>query len=144
MGVSHEEVLRKTRHLLSRLSFMWQQDQQVMSAELDSILAALVDAPEELPRVRGALRDGMAERARRGGAEVNAADFFRDHQLESLPLYDWASYRERAQDILVSDLQAIGYDPEQDVRAHAARDMVARWANTVRDRSHIGRRQCDN
>jgi hypothetical protein len=121
-----ELTRRKLWHLLSRLNFIGAWAFQRMETEVDSLLLALVDHPEQVPEKRNALMTSLA-RAAVQGADVATDKLMEEHGLNVTPLTDWVKLREAARRILSRDLELRQYEEVHDVRAAAAEPLLHEW-----------------
>ena len=122
-----ELTRRKLWHLLGRLNFVGGHTFQRIQTEVDSLLLALVDHPEEVREKRDALITWLAHRAAEGDAAVVTDDLLRQHNLDVTSLTDWAALRARARQILQRDLELRQYREAYDVRADAAASLWHSW-----------------
>ncbi len=100
-----------------------------LQSELDSLLLALVDHPEQVTAKRDALLEWLADHAARGDASVRAADLLQQHGLYVTPLTDWAALRTASQRQLNRQLNLRQYQSHHDVRSATAAQIAEEWAN---------------
>ncbi|MCH7727797.1 MAG: hypothetical protein IH991_15150, partial [Planctomycetes bacterium] len=90
-----------------------------------------VDHHEEIPRIRDAMAFDLARRATDGGAEIEASGFFRDHNLDAVPLSDWSRLRSGAAQQVDTYLALRAYDADLDVRSSRAVTALDDWPKTT-------------
>jgi len=121
-----ELTRRKLWHLLGRLNFIGACDFHGLETEVDSLLLALVDHPEQVPEKRNALMTWLAREAVQG-ADVATDELLEKHGVNVTPLTDWVTLREKARRILSRDLELREYEEVHDVRAAAAEPLLNGW-----------------
>jgi hypothetical protein len=130
-AVSDDERVELTRkklwHLLGRLNFMGGRTYQRIRIEVDSLLLALVDRPEQVREKRDALMAWLAGHAARGDTVVTSDELLREHGLDVTPLTDWGALRQRAQALLRRELEMREYREANDVRAGTASSLWESW-----------------
>lgn len=122
-----ELTRKKLWHLLGRLNFVGGRTYQRVQVEVDSLLLALVDHPEQVREKRNALMARLAEHAARGDTVVTSDELLREHGLDVTPLTDWGALRQRAQAHLQRELQVRQYRETDDVRAGIASSLWESW-----------------
>jgi hypothetical protein len=130
-AVPNDERVELTReklwHLLGRLNFMGGRTYQRVAVEVDSLLLALVDHPEQVREKRDALMASLAGHAARGDIVVTSDELLREHGLDVTPLTDWGALRDRARALLRRELEMRQYREANDVRAGTALSLWESW-----------------
>lgn len=130
-AVPDDEDVQLTRtkvwHLLGRFNFVGGRTYQRVQAEVDSLLLALVDHPEQVCEKRDALLARLAGYAARGDAVVRSDELLREHGLDVTPLTNWVELRGRAQLLLRRELKMREYKEAEDVRADTASVLCESW-----------------
>jgi len=81
-----ELTRKKLWHLLGRLNFVGSRTYQHVQVEVDSLLLALVDHPEQVHEKRDALMAWLARHAAQGDTVVTSDELLRQHGLDVTPL----------------------------------------------------------
>jgi hypothetical protein len=122
-----ELTRRKLWHLLGRFNFVGGHTYERVRVEVDSLLLALVDHPEQVREKRDALMARLAAHAARGDTVVTSDELLREHGLDVTPLTDWGALRRRAQALLRRELEMRQYCEANDVRAGTASSLWESW-----------------
>ena len=122
-----ELTRKKLWHLLGRLNFVGGRTYRCVRSEVDTLLLALVDHPEQVREKRDALMAWLAAHAARGDTVVTSDELLREHGLDVTPLTHWGALRQRAQVLLRRELEMRGYREANDVRASTASSLWESW-----------------
>lgn len=122
-----ELTRKKLWHLLGRLNFVGSRTYQHVQVEVDSLLLALVDHPEQVHEKRDALMAWLARHAAQGDTVVTSDELLRQHGLDVTPLTKWSALRQRAQTLLQRELEMRQYREANDVRAGTASSLWESW-----------------
>lgn len=122
-----ELTRKKMWHLLGRFKFVGGRTYQRVRGEVDSLLLALVDHPEQVREKRDALMAWLAGHATQGDVLVTSNKLLREHGLDVTPLTDWSALRQRAQALLRRELEMRQYCEAHDVRAGTASSLWESW-----------------
>lgn len=125
---SEEQTQRKAWSLLSRFCFIGGQSLTHLRAEIDSLLLALVDYPEQVDEKRRALLQWLAEHAAQGDVIVKGDDLLQQHGLQVTPLTAWAALRAASQRLLRRRLELCQYQSHHDVRLATTAQLAQEWS----------------
>ena len=126
-----EAVRRNVWYLLANFTFVGGQTERYLRKEVDSLLLALVGFDTEVATKRDAMLTGLARRAKQGSADVVTTEFLAEYGLDSVPLTDWLTLRDRGRKHLEGELMRRGYDPNEDVREELADEVIAQWTDDI-------------
>ena len=106
----------KLWHLLARFEFVPDQSASEIQSKIDRLLMEMVPTNTGVKEKRDALLLDMARRAAQGNAIISAEEFFRDHNLNSIPLSDWKTLIQNSSRSLDRRVKILRYLPVDDVR----------------------------
>ena len=114
--LAEAEFQRRVWRLLERFDFCDPIQLQDIQLKVDALLLAVVDKDSDLPKTRDHLAIELAKLATSGDAKIDSADFLKQHGVDSVPLTNWVSHRERAKDVLERTLSRRAYSSKLNVR----------------------------
>ncbi len=132
MNLDDAELYRRLWRMLGAFEFVGGQDRETVQREIDSLLLAVVDRKEEIPRIRDALALCLIRKAGAGNAEITAESLLAENNLNATPLTNWSTIRSGSRDELDRHLRYCKYDPELDVRKSRMKPVARAWRDSAR------------
>lgn len=132
LRLTDDQLYRRLWRLLGSFEFLGDQVAEMVYAEIDRLLLAVVDRREAVPTVRDTLAQSLLKKMGVGNVELSAESLLKEHALNAVPLLEWSRLRARSQEELRHKVMSCGYAPEFDVRADDIKPLALAWRDAPR------------